>query len=714
MLGEEKEKTRKINLKKNSKECLESAFFCGIGAFSFCLTWFYNIRYITDVMKSSYFITTLCSLCSAASFALAGQATIDGSADAANPSQFSKVSDWRSAPTFDNTLNVQLGAVEGGTGYYNVDGDFTVKQLLSESGVNGNFYITTDPDKKLTIDINSVNGVKYDAVLFEDGSLGTFTLGAGNYDIISSAGNQAWARLSTKNVNGAAGGKNFDIASGATINAYTVLSLSGTVGQYSSHNIYGKIYTHNKDTGGKGTLVLDWDANPYGTGGGTRTQVYVKGGGLVSTGELNFRVQARMTVEKGGKLEADNVSWTLSQTNPGGILTVQGNAVLGTVDFEQGDASDSGAAVVYTQGGVTDITRVIQNYYVARMFVQDGGTLNVSDSYMFAGGQLGITGGTANINNLTQSGNATVVADGSSAVLNLTGNGALTSSVAANNGGTINFKSGSSYTVSTLGASGGGFYNVEKGAKLTTSERFYFNGAAEYNVNGATESTMSGSSVFYAMEIASNATVKYGADSSFKSNTNARVNMLGKLIVEGAENSFKVKQFVFWGNKGVIDVGSKNPFVGEGGVSHDVGLNLAQQSEMRLIVRDTVEFGEVNLQGRYTPNEEGVVTAAKMTIELAFIDSDGYVSFNNFNLGDETARIYVENFASNRIKVKSATEKTIYLIDEFGNNINYEWVADTVNGGFWLNAVVPEPAEYAFILGAIAIAFALKRRCSRK
>ena len=27
---------------------------------------------------------------------------------------------------------------------------------------------------------------------------------------------------------------------------------------------------------------------------------------------------------------------------------------------------------------------------------------------------------------------------------------------------------------------------------------------------------------------------------------------------------------------------------------------------------------------------------------------------------------------------------------------------------------VPEPATYAFVLGAIAIAFALKRRCSRK
>ncbi len=341
------------------------------------------------------------------------------------------------------------------------------------------------------------------------------------------------------------------------------------------------------------------------------------------------------------------------------------------------------------------------------MSVSDGGTLNVTDSYTFAAGSLGVSDGTANINNLSQSGNARVVADGSSAVLNLAGNGALTSSVVANNGGTINFKSGSSYTVSTLGGTGGSFYNVEKGATLTASQLLHFNGAAEYNVNGATVSTMTGSSMFYAMKIESIATVKYGADSSFKTNANARVDLQGKLIVEGAENSFQTMQFVCWNQNGVLDVRSRNPFVGGNGVSHNVGLNLPQQSQFRLIVRDTVEFGEVNLQGNYTSN-----TAAKLTIELAFTDADSYVLFNNLNLGDEYARIYVENFADNRIKVKNATEKTVYLIDELGNNINYEWVADTVNGGFWLNAAVPEPSTYAAILGAIAIAFALKRKAA--
>ena len=665
-------------------------------------------------MKPSYLISTLFALCSAAQFALAGYSTINGSTDPTNPAQFSNPSDWRSTPTFDNQLNAKLGAVAGETGYYNVDGNFTVKQLLSESGIDGNFYLTTDADKTLTIDINTVNNVKYDAVLFEDGSLGTFTLGAGNYDIISSAGNQSWARLSIKNVQGQAGGKNFDIASGATINAYTVLSLSGTVGDYSNHNIYGKIYTHNKDTGGKGKLVLDWDANPYGTGGGTRTRVHVKDGGLVSTGELNFRVRSEMTVEKGGTLEADNVSWTYSDMNPAGNLTVKGKATFGTVDFQKGRDGETGAAVVTAAGGTVDIVKAIQNYGYSRMSVSDGGTLNVTDSYTLAAGSLGVSDGTANINNLSQSGNARVVADGSSAVLNLTGNGALTSSVVVNNGGTINFKSGSSYTVSTLGGTGGSFYNVEKGATLTASQLLHFNGAAEYNVNGATESTMTGSSVFYAMKIESIATVKYGADSSFKTNANARVDLQGKLIVEGAENSFQTMQFVCWNQNGVLDVRSRNPFVGGNGVSHNVGLNLPQQSQFRLIVRDTVEFGEVNLQGNNTPNDKGIVTAAKLTIELAFTDADSYVLFNNLNLGDEYARIYVENFADNRIKVKNATEKTVYLIDELGNNINYEWVADTVNGGYWLNAVVPEPSTYAAILGAIAIAFALKRRCSRK
>ena len=151
-------------------------------------------------------------------------------------------------------------------------------------------------------------------------------------------------------------------------------------------------------------------------------------------------------------------------------------------------------------------------------------------------------------------------------------------------------------------------------------------------------------------------------------------------------------QFVCWNQNGVLDVRSRNPFVGENGVSHNVGLNLAEHSQFRLIARDTVEFGDLNIQGSYTPNNEGIVTAAKLTIELEFTDADSYVLFNNIFLGDEYVRIYVENFADNRIKVKNATEKTVYLIDELGNNINYEWVADTVNGGYWLNAVVPEPS----------------------
>ena len=90
-------------------------------------------------MKPSYLISTLFALCASAQFALAGYSTINGSTDPTNPAQFSHPSAWRRTPTFDNQLNAKLGAVAGETAYYNVDGNFTVKQLITESGFEGNF-----------------------------------------------------------------------------------------------------------------------------------------------------------------------------------------------------------------------------------------------------------------------------------------------------------------------------------------------------------------------------------------------------------------------------------------------------------------------------------------------------------------------------------------------------------------------------------------------
>ena len=77
---------------------------------------------------------------------------------------------------------------------------------------------------------------------------------------------------------------------------------------------------------------------------------------------------------------------------------------------------------------------------------------------------------------------------------------------------------------------------------------------------------------------------------------------------------------------------------------------------------------------------------------------------------------------------KKTAQKNIWKQDdntvfEYVKSIDGEWVNfrleadDTGVGGYWLTAdstVIPEPATYASILGALAIAFALMRRQTRK
>lgn len=118
--------------------------------------------------------------------------------------------------------------------------------------------------------------------------------------------------------------KTFTFARGSTLNAYTSLSLSGTVGAYGTMNVAGTINTYDAEGLNAGKLIVDWIANPYGTGGGTRTKVLVNDGGVINTGDLLVRPRSYLTVENGGTLSVSGtMSWELSDTNPGCVLEVQ-------------------------------------------------------------------------------------------------------------------------------------------------------------------------------------------------------------------------------------------------------------------------------------------------------------------------------------------------------------------------------------------------------
>ncbi|MBR7106049.1 MAG: PEP-CTERM sorting domain-containing protein, partial [Opitutales bacterium] len=79
---------------------------------------------------------------------------------------------------------------------------------------------------------------------------------------------------------------------------------------------------------------------------------------------------------------------------------------------------------------------------------------------------------------------------------------------------------------------------------------------------------------------------------------------------------------------------------------------------------------------------------------------------------NNAVRIYVKNFENNRIKLGqiSNIEGILELYDlDSEKAINYQF--DATTGGYWLNfAAVPEPAEWAMILGSLALGFAVYRR----
>ena len=77
----------------------------------------------------------------------------------------------------------------------------------------------------------------------------------------------------------------------------------------------------------------------------------------------------------------------------------------------------------------------------------------------------------------------------------------------------------------------------------------------------------------------------------------------------------------------------------------------------------------------------------------------------------------IESAAGAQVMGTDSLKKENVILNVNGETFDSsKWTLDfdSSTGSFNINVNVPEPAEYAAILGAIAIAFALKRRCSRK
>ncbi len=237
-------------------------------------------------------------------------------------------------------------------------------------------------------------------------------------------------------------------------------------------------------------------------------------------------------------------------------------------------------------------------------------------------------------------------------------------------------------------------------AKFTTGE------TSNVSLNGAITATATDSSGVF--EINKGSTLTFGENASLDLNGNARIQVKtnSTLIVKSAEKSIQTRHLLL-SNGARIELHTKEVFADNNGGDTTVLLT-TNGTSITVYVKETNSFGQTAI-GENT----------KLYLELDFASSDSHIDLgeiyatgNGYNLN-----LYVKNFENNRIKadsLRSGMGSTyLYLFDETSQkyvlNENAQWLGDATNG-YWLTVAVPEPAEWAMILGTLALGFAIYRK----
>ena len=261
-------------------------------------------------------------------------------------------------------------------------------------------------------------------------------------------------------------------------------------------------------------------------------------------------------------------------------------------------------------------------------------------------------------------------------------------------------------TISVAGRFSNGYgVDYNSSASITTAT-FETGKTSNVSLNGAITATAKDSSGVFAINDSS--TLTFGENASLDLNGNARIQVKtnSTLIVKSAEKSIQTRHLML--SEGArIELHTKEVFADNNGGDTTVLLTTNDTSST-VYVKETNSFGQTAI-GENT----------KLYLELDFASSDSYIDLgeiyatktgNNLNL-------YVKNFENNRIKADSFRSnmgsRYLYIFDEASQqyvlNENAQWLGDATNG-YWLTVAVPEPAEWAMILGALALGFAIYRR----
>lgn len=512
----------------------------------------------------------------------------------------------------------------------------------------------------------SVSGgfnVDFDAGMYDyaiDASNGNITLTNGTYSVKSAfEGDDIYVNT--------ASGKTFTIASDATFNSNTgdLLIFQG---------------------GGEYSIAGTLNAKTFDLRGSTLTQT-----GKVTVGEFNLSNRnlsdplTKYTVKSGGELYTDSIS--LRGTYAEYTLRIEGhlkNSGVLEVGAQYNNSSTQALAIT----GTVD-TNTLHN---AGALVDINGTLNVNELTVN-------TTATTSKFNIWDKG-----------VVNINGNSSITEidhrGVLNINAGTTRIHKGDGLTLF------GGKLNVKKGATLEV---------ASYTQSGNPYAMLIGNG-----ERASEIYVQSGGLIDLTKASGGNDLSIGA-FGSGAELTVKAdEEHAIYLNKicvrdfaAELTINSKNIFRSKSVTTSEEGYNIlflmAVNANLTMNLNAEAHFGDLMYQNNYS----------LLTINMGAA-SDIYLSFNDILISSTTAiaDIVFNDFNNNRIYFESMDEIHDY-VNIRGTGIDgttltkddFYLVKGEFNGKdvYWLHSdlVVPEPAEWAAIFGAIALGLAARKRRRR-
>ena len=285
---------------------------------------------------------------------------------------------------------------------------------------------------------------------------------------------------------------------------------------------------------------------------------------------------------------------------------------------------------------------------------------------------------------------------------NLAGTISATEGTLLVNGENINLAG----TISVAGRFSNGYAINYNSSASITADSFWTGENSNVLLNGSIKITSTASSD--AFVVIKGSTLTFDENASLDLNGNARIEVKtnSTLIAKSAEKSIQTRHLML-SDGARIELHTKEVFADNNGGDTTVLLTTYKTSST-VYVKETNSFGQTAIAGNI-----------KLYLELDFASSDSYIDLgeiyatgtgNNLNL-------YVKNFENNRIKADSFRSNMgstyLYLFDEASQkyvlNENAQWLGDATNG-YWLTVAVPEPAEWAMILGALALGFAIYRK----